>query len=145
MSKLVIRDAQPGDESSVVSLIQEMAAGDGETSPITAAYVTGYLSQPSSAILLAEVAGQAVGLLSYAVQPDLYHAAPMGMVQELVVHGPWRGRGVGGALLDAFLARMAGLGCVEVAVAVMPDNVAAQRLYRAHGLVEEAILLERHL
>ena len=145
MSEITIRDAQPGDEPAVVALIQEMAAGEGDRSPISLAYVTAYLANPGSGILLAEEAGRPVGLLSYSVRPDLYHADPAALVEELVVHAPQRGRGIGGALLQAFLDRMAAQGCAEVAIAVMPDNEVAQRLYRAHGLVEEALLLERHL
>jgi ribosomal protein S18 acetylase RimI-like enzyme len=145
MSNVVVRDAQQGDEPLVVDLIQEMAAGDGGSSPVTAAFVTSYLSNPGSGILLAELEGEVAGLLSYSVRPDLYHAAPAALAEELVVHAPFRGRGVGSALLQAFLARMAEVGCAEVAIGVMPDNQVAQRLYRAHGLVEEAVLLERHL
>lgn len=145
MSNVVIRDAQRGDEPAVVALIQEMAAGDGGSSPLGAAFVTAYLSNPGSGILLAELEGEVAGLLSYSLRPDLYHAAPAALAEELVVHAPLRGRGVGGALLQAFLARAAEKGCVEVSIAVMPDNQEAQRLYRAHGLTEEAVLLERHL
>ncbi len=145
MSKPTIRDIQSGDEPATVALIQEMAEGSGDRSPISAAFVTAYLSNPGSGVLLAELEGQVVGLLSYSVRPDLYHAGPAALIEELVVHAPLRGHGAGSALLQAFLARMVEIGCVEVAVAVMPDNEGAQRLYRAHGLVEEAILLERHL
>lgn len=142
MSDVAIREGRPGDEPAVVDLIQEMASGD---SPITAAFVSSYLAQPGSGLFLAEEGGRPVGLLSYSVRPDLYHAGPAALVEELIVHAPQRGRGVGGALLEAFLARMAAIGCAEVAIAVLPENESAQRLYRAHGLVEEALLLERHL
>jgi ribosomal protein S18 acetylase RimI-like enzyme len=145
MPAFTIRDARAGDEPAVVSLIQEMAAGDGGASPVDPAFVAAYLAHPGSGVLLAEEEGRCVGLLSYSVRPDLYHAGPAALVEELVVHAPLRGHGVGGALLEAFLSRMAALGCAEVAIAVMPDNEGAQRLYRAHGLTEEALLLERHL
>jgi ribosomal protein S18 acetylase RimI-like enzyme len=145
MAKLAVRDAHPGDEPAIVALIEEMAAGGDDASPLTASFVTTYLAHLGSGVLLAEEEGRPVGLLSYSVRPDLYHAGPAARIEELVVHAPLRGRGVGGALLQAFPARMVEEGCVEVAIAVLPDTQAAQHLYRAHGLVEEALLLERHL
>ena len=140
-----IREARPGDEPLVVGLIQELAESSGESCPITEAYVTAYLSFPGSHVLLAEERGRAIGLLSYAIRPDLYHAASSGLIEEMVVLRSDRGRGVGSALLSEALRRMAAAGCVEVSVTTMPDNEGAQRLYRSHGLVEEAVFLETHL
>jgi ribosomal protein S18 acetylase RimI-like enzyme len=140
-----IREAQPGDEPLVAGLIQELAENSGEVSPITEAYVTTYFSFPGGHVLLAEEEGRAIGLLSYDIRPDLYHAASSGLIEELVVLRSERGRGVGSALLTEVLRRLAAAGCVEVSVTTMPDNKAAQRLYRAHGLVDEALFLETHL
>jgi ribosomal-protein-alanine N-acetyltransferase len=66
------------------------------------------------------------------------------MIEELVVRGGSRGRGVGSALLTEVVARLVEIGCTEASVTVMPDNEAAQRLYRRHGFVDEAVFLERH-
>jgi ribosomal protein S18 acetylase RimI-like enzyme len=140
-----VREATVGDEPLVVGLIQELAEAGGDSSPITEAYVTAYLAFPGSRVLLAEEEGRAIGLLSYAVRPDLYHAANSGVIEELVVLRSDRGRGVGSALLSDVLRRMAAAGCVEVSVAAMPDNETALRFYRSHGLVEEAVFLETHL
>jgi ribosomal protein S18 acetylase RimI-like enzyme len=140
-----IREAQLGDEPLVVGLIQELAEAGGDSSPITEEYVRTYLAFPDSHVLLAEVQGRAIGLLSYTIRPDLYHAASSGLIEELVVLRTDRGRGVASALLSEVLQRLAAAGCVEVSVATMPDNADAQRLYRSHGLVDEAIFLETHL
>jgi ribosomal protein S18 acetylase RimI-like enzyme len=140
-----IREAKAGDEPLVVGLIQELAEAGGDSSPITEAYVKTYLAFPGSRVLLAEEEGRAIGLLSYAVRPDLYHAANSGLIEELVVLRSDRGRGVGSALLSEVLRRLAAAGCVEVSVSTMPDNKAALRFYRSHGLVEEAVFLETHL
>lgn len=139
-----IREAGPGDEPVIVRLIREFAEDGSDTSLLTEEFVREYLTSPGSFILLAEAEGQAVGLLSYSIQPDLYHAGPAAYIAELYVHGPDRGHGVGGALLTDLFRRLARLGCVVVSVAVMPDNEGALRLYRAHGLVDEAVFLEKH-
>jgi ribosomal protein S18 acetylase RimI-like enzyme len=48
---------------------------------------------------------------------------------------PYRGRGVGSALLDALIATAAGKGHARVSLSVALANP-AQRLYRRHGFVE---------
>ncbi len=140
-----IRSATPEDAPAVLRLIQEMAAGSGGTSPLTIRFVEDYLVSPVSQILLAESGSRVVGLLSYSIRPDLYHAAGSCYIEELVVERSSRGQGVGGALLEAVLQRAAEFGCAEVSLSVMPDNEPAIRLYRQHGLVEEALFLEKHL
>jgi ribosomal protein S18 acetylase RimI-like enzyme len=36
------------------------------------------------------------------------------------------------------------MGCAEVSVSTLSDNEDAQRFYRSHGLVDEAVFLEKH-
>ena len=139
-----LRDATLAAAPAVAALIHELAESGGERSPLTTEYAASYLSNPASRILLAEVGGQVVGLLSYSIRPDLYHAGHTALIEELVVRGPWRGRGIGGALVRELLARLEALGCAEVSVSTMPDNAGALRFYRAHGLTDEAVYLEKH-
>jgi ribosomal protein S18 acetylase RimI-like enzyme len=139
-----IREAKPGDEIFIVQLMQELAETSGDSSPITHAYITDYLASPISQVLLAEENGRVIGLLSYSVRPDLYHAANSCLIEELVVLKSERGRGVGSALMSELLQRLACLGCAEVSVAAMADNEGAIRFYKSHGFVDEAIFLEKH-
>lgn len=141
---ITIRDAQLADAGTIVQLIDQLAATEQEHSPITETYVARYLSSAISYILVAEVDQRVVGLLSYSLRPDLYHAAEACLIEELVVEEHMRGQGVGGALLTELLSRLRTIGCAEVSVAAMPDNVRAIAFYRAHGLIEEAVFLEKH-
>jgi ribosomal protein S18 acetylase RimI-like enzyme len=86
-----------------------------------------------------------VGLLSYSVRPDLYHAASSCLIEDLVVRTGMRGRGVGSRLLAELMARLPETGCAEVSVTTLPGNAPALKFYRKHGLVDEAVFLERHL
>lgn len=141
---LHVREAEPQDAPAVVALIRELAQTIGESSPITQEYVKDYLSFPGSSVLLAEEDGQAAGLLSYSVRPNLYHAAGSGLIEELAVRESARDRGVGSALMTELLRRLAAMGCAEVSVSTMPDNKGAKRFYQSHGLVDEAVFLEKH-
>ena len=140
-----IRDATPADSAAIASLIQDLAQSTGETSPITPTYVNTYLAFPGCSIMLAEEDGQIAGLLSYSIRPNLYHNGDTALIEELIVKSAWRDRGVGSTLLEALLARLKTSGCVEVSVTTLPDNQGAVRFYRAHGLVDEAVYLEKHL
>ena len=68
-----------------------------------------------------------------------YNVAGLGMM----VAAPWRGRGVGSALVEAIIEASRELGAHKIALQVWPHNVAARRLYRRHGFVEEGVL-RRH-
>lgn len=140
-----IREAAPTDAAEVVRLIHALAAVDGEASPLTEAYASEYLSSPQNSVLFAIVEDRVVGLISFSIGPDLYHAAECCMIKELVVQENHRDQGIGGALLEEVIKVAIQKGCAEVSVSTMPDNHRAQEFYRQHSLVDEAVLLERHL
>lgn len=140
-----IRLAESADAAQIVRLVQELAESLSEQSLITPGYAQLYLSFPDRGVFLAEQAGAVVGLLSFSIRPDLYHAAPTALIEELVVSAAARGQGVGSALLAAAETLFLGAGCAEISVSVLPDNPRAIQFYRAHGLADEAVYLEKHL
>ncbi len=142
--KATIRKATLEDTACILNLIAEHAAAGGETSPLTSSYISQYLESPASEILLAEADGEIVGLLSWSVRPDLYHAADCCFIEELIVTQHQRDQGLGRALMAELFARLGDRECAEVSLAVMQDNLGAIRFYRSLGLSEEALLLETH-
>lgn len=137
---ILIRTANREDADDIVRLIRQL----GSESLVTAAYALSYLEATDSKVLLAERKGRVDGLLSYSVRPDLYHAGNSILIEELVVDKGCRGEGVGSALLTALMKKLKELGCKEICLAVMPDSKRAIHFYRSHGLVEEALFLEKH-
>lgn len=142
--EITIRPANKIDCDAIVSLINELAESIGETSPIRAQYVNQFLGTPGSYILLAEKDRQAVGLMSYSIRPNLFHAGDTCLIEEFVIRQSERGQGIGGQLLEALFKELANQNCVEVSVTTMPDNLKAIALYKSHGMVDEAIFLEKH-
>jgi ribosomal protein S18 acetylase RimI-like enzyme len=140
-----IRQANLGDAEQVVHLVQELAEYDGDTSPITPEFVLQYLAGVERQILLADLHGQILGMLSYSVQPDLYHAGPVGTIELLVVRQTERGQGVGSALVWEVIRRARAQRWVEVSVSTMPENQPAIEFYKKHGFTDLAVLLEQHL
>jgi ribosomal protein S18 acetylase RimI-like enzyme len=141
---ITIRHAGPGDEAAIVRLTQEMAAGEDEVSPVDEHYARRFVASPVAGVLLAEDDGEAVGLLSYALVPGLYHAADSGLIELLIVTASRRGRGVGRSLVDAALRLLREAGCAEASVSTGEGNEAAQKVYRDAGLTESSLLLETH-
>ena len=144
MHIISVREADFDDGPAVVALIRKMAQEDGASTPITEACAEKCRKYPGSGILSAEVDGRCVGLLHYTLGANLYHAAPACLIERLYVKRGERGRGPGGALVDAVRTKAEALGCAEISVSVTPDNAGAIRFPRGHGLTEEATLLERH-
>jgi len=140
----VIRDATYGDSTGIVRLIRGLSETPAQENPLTETYVRGYLDAPNSRILLAVRGERVIGLLSYSVRPDLFHAAPCCFIEELVVDASERGKGIGTELMRALLARTDKEDCAEVSLTVMPENTSAQRFYRRLGITEEVLCLERH-
>jgi ribosomal protein S18 acetylase RimI-like enzyme len=141
---ILLRPAVEQDSVSIERLISELAVSIGETSSISAQYVTQYLGTPGSHILLAEKGRQVVGLLSYSIRPSLYHAGDACLIEEFVVRQSERGQGIGGQLLEALFQQLASQNCAEVSVTTMPDNLKAIAFYKSHGMVDEAVFLEKH-
>jgi ribosomal protein S18 acetylase RimI-like enzyme len=141
---VTIRQAGPDDEAAIVNLTREMAAGEDDVSPIDEHYARRFLASPLSGVLLAEDAGESVGLLSYALVPGLYHAADSGLIELLIVTGARRGEGIGRALVDAALRLFREAGCAEASVSTGEANDPARHVYVEAGLTETSLLLETH-
>jgi GNAT superfamily N-acetyltransferase len=137
--------ATASDADEISRLIRELAESSGETSGVDAAYVRSYLGFPGRTVLLAGTAGGRVGLLAFSLNPSLYHAGDGCLIEDLYVRPAWRGRGVGRSLVAWVMGEAARRGWAEVSVSTGRDNRAALSLYRGLGLVEEYVLLEKHL
>lgn len=81
--------------------------------------------------IVAVAAGELVGSLH--VEVHRFGVGELGMA----VARPWRGRGVGSALVAAAIARARGEGLHKLSLEVFPHNEAAIALYRKFGFVEE--------
>jgi ribosomal protein S18 acetylase RimI-like enzyme len=141
---LSIRDAINSDKAEILRLVQGLSNESNIETPLTIRYISKYLSSPCSHILLAEKEKRVVGLLSYSVRPDLWHAAMCCFIEEIVVKASERERGIGTELLIALIDRVKKKNYAEISITVMPKNKSAQRLYKLVGINEEVICLEKH-
>jgi ribosomal protein S18 acetylase RimI-like enzyme len=140
----LVRETRPDDHEVVVALIRELGEMDGNKTDLNVDDVNHFLEIPRNIILLAEVDGQVVGLLSYTVSFDLWHAGDCCLIRELIISAANRQQGLGDLLLQEVFRRAERDGWMEVSVSTMPDNLPALAFYKKHGMTDEAVLLERH-
>jgi len=122
----------------------ELARTEAVQSGVTVELLREYQARDDSGILVAELGGEVVGMLSFFVRPGLFHGGHWGYVDELIVTATAQGKGIGDALMSAVMSRFEAAGCVEAAVSTVFGNDRAAALYRKHGLVDEALQLEKH-
>lgn len=139
-----VREARLEDNEVVVSLIRELGEMDGDKIVLSAEDVKHFLEGPGNTILLTEVDGQVVGLLSYTASFDLWHAGDCCLIRELIIRARNRQQGLGGLLLQEVFRRAESNNWMEVSVSTSADNLPAIALYKKHGMTDEAVLLERH-
>lgn len=92
------------------------------------------LNDPSEGIqTLARVDGRTVGFSTVYWSWSTLDAARIGLLDDLYVDPRWRGRGVGGRLIEAARASCRKRGVPKLSWDTAPDNHAARRLYEATG------------
>jgi ribosomal protein S18 acetylase RimI-like enzyme len=101
-------------------------------------------------ILVAEVAGKAVGFLTGEVAADPHRLAQIeqkpnlqGKITSLFVEPGARNRGVGTALLGEAEARFRAMNCDNLQLGVVAGNADARRLYRKLGFEEFNLKLRK--
>jgi ribosomal protein S18 acetylase RimI-like enzyme len=141
---ITIRTATEADAIVVVDLVQQLAESSPDDSPLDSNYVREYIKSGKGRILIAEADGVAIGMASFFIRPNLYHAGNSCFIDELVVADGHRRQGIGGALMAKLIEIAEAEHCAEITVCVDSDNDPAIKLYNRFGLVNESLLLERH-
>ena len=140
-----VRPARPGDAGSFLALYRAVSA-EGRFIR-TDDVVTGEREtrrrfrvppNETTASLVAVAEGSVVGSLGIdrGDHPVTRHVASIGMM----VARPWRGRGVGSALLAGAVDWARHVGVEKIELSVYPDNAPAIALYRKFGFEEEGRL-----
>ena len=111
------------------------------------AWYTKMLAGGEDVLLLADRDGRAIGYAFVHLHAGPDDTWPVGSrwaeLVSLAVLPEERGRGVGGALMDAVEARIAAIGVGDLQVAVMAGNAAAIRFYDRRGLLPGEVILYR--
>jgi ribosomal protein S18 acetylase RimI-like enzyme len=144
---VTIREAAPHDRERLVDLIQALnvhedaIAGDRRRDRAAAEeslqLIDESLAERDGIFLVAEVAGEVVGLMLLVYKTDAVYLReerrPYAYVQDLVVDEKHRRLGVGRALLDAAEAAAVAAGYRRMMIGVLAGNADAEIAYARQG------------
>lgn len=134
MTEFEIRQARPEDGRALAELFAAVAEerdGIATEPPVDVEARTTQFAASADGTIVAVAAGECVGSLY--LEKSRFGFGELGMA----VARPWRGRGVGSALLAAAIERARAEGLHKLSLEVFPHNVGAIALYRKFGFVEE--------
>jgi GNAT superfamily N-acetyltransferase len=129
-----IRRAVAGDAVTVIAMVYELAAYQGEADHVAAAEGRWreLLAREDIVVLIAECADGPIGYVSALQRPHLWSGKDLLALDDLYVREAYRGTGVGRALMVA-LARHAAPHRHTISWSIQPDNHGAQRFYSRLG------------
>jgi L-amino acid N-acyltransferase YncA len=135
----VIRVAHEADNPHIAAIWNLEAIGTAattETEPRSADAQRAWLAAHGDAYpaLVAAVADEVVGfgaLAPYRPKPSYAHTVE----DSVYVKDGWRGKGLGGLILEALIERARGHGHHSMIARIIADNEASVRLHERHGFV----------
>jgi ribosomal protein S18 acetylase RimI-like enzyme len=131
---LEVRPGRPEDARALAELFAAVAEerdGIASEPPVDVDARTERFAASIDDVIVAVGAGDIVGWLH--IEAARFGVGELGMA----VSKPWRGRGVGSALLAAEIEKARGEGLHKLSLEVFAHNEAAIALYRKLGFVEE--------
>ena len=96
-------------------------------------------ANPDDAVLVAESAGNILGLVSVHSFEMIHRPGRLGRFTSLVVAASARGGGIGTTLLAAAEKHLRAIGCVKLEVTSGEQRSAAHDFYAANGYKEERV------
>ena len=146
MSDFVVRRATAGDAAALAELGREVSSepqrwlitdDDWRSAADERRYLRATRRSPDAAVFVAETNELIVGRLSLArdTHPASAHVADLG----LMVAAPYRGRGIGHALLERAVEWAEESGIEKLELHVFPHNEPAIRLYERFGFEREGL------
>ena len=136
-----IRDARPEDIPRLLELYLQLSESsqhpEDEIRPLTdgqSAALERIAADPNSQLFVLEDGGAIVGTYALYVMPNLSHGGrPFAIVENVVVDGTLRGRGLGRLLMDHAVGLARAAGCYKVALTSNNKRAPAHAFYASLG------------
>jgi RimJ/RimL family protein N-acetyltransferase len=130
--RFVVRPATDADRRAAAQLMADIAEErDGIATEPPVDIESRAATFDLTGFFLAEADGQIIGSINVGASRFGFGEVGMGVAR------PWRGRGVGSALMEAGIAYARQQGLHKLSLDVFPHNAAAITLYRKFGFIEE--------
>jgi GNAT superfamily N-acetyltransferase len=135
-----IRKATRDDLQAILGLYADLEPDDGQVLDLPEAerILERMAQYPDYSVYVAEVEDKVVGTFGLLIMDNLAHlGAPSGVVEDVVVNGRWRGRGIGKEMMRFAMDRCTRAGCYKL---TLSSNLQRKR---AHDFYE-SLGFERH-
>jgi len=146
---VVIRSATVDDVAVLVALLRAGTLGMREDDTDLTAYEDALREITASThgdVLVAQLAGRVVGFCQLIIFRHLQACGGLcAEIESLHVDEPSRSGGIGGALLEAAVARASAAGCYRVQLTSNTQRTRAHRFYLRHGFAQSHEGFKRHL
>jgi GNAT superfamily N-acetyltransferase len=131
------------DFADALALVRELYGldPDADTEPHRPAY-DALVNDVDATPFIAVADGEPAGLIVHRLRRRLNHATFEGWISDLVVREPFRGRGIGRALVSAAIAEWRLRGGHVMELEVSYDRAAARGLYESLGFVDRGKYFE---
>ncbi|MDP2758356.1 MAG: GNAT family N-acetyltransferase [Desulfurivibrionaceae bacterium] len=146
MAQAVIRPANPGDLAALVDLLRILFSIEADFDFDAARQrqgLTMLLAHETAVILVAEAAGQVIGMCSGQLTISTAEGGFALLVEDVVIAEPWQGRGIGRELMTALeqwgASRMVG----RLQLLADRNNAAALGFYRKLGWQPTELICQR--
>jgi N-acetylglutamate synthase-like GNAT family acetyltransferase len=133
--EVVIRDATPEDSEAIAVLITQLNYPTG--APFIRRRLAEFLESPHAFVIVAELAGEVVGVLSFNSEIAFHKEGRIGSITALSVRDDTRGNNIGSLLVDACEQRALAQGCFRIAVASGVTRLRAHKFYLDRGYLEK--------
>lgn len=136
MVKVEIREAADLDLPAILSLYAQPDVDDGKVLSIERAQeiFTRIRSYPEYRIYVADAGDRIIGIFALLIMDSLAHiGAPSGIVEDVVVHPDWQGKGIGKQMLEFAIQRCREMSCYKLALSSNLKRKVAHRFYESLG------------
>lgn len=132
MSDITIRKVSSGDYEAVYQLICDLEDTVLDPEAFRSIFEIN-ISNPSYLYLVAEKNAEVAGMISLHCQFLLHHCGLVGEVQELIIKEPFRGMGIGEALLEQVSDHAVKNGWLQLEVSSNKKRFRAHQFYLKNG------------
>ncbi len=138
-----IEFANTQDIAAIIRLLGELANSLGQTTSPTEEFITEYLTNPNSKILLARIDHKVVGMLSFTIRPTLLQNGYDCRIEEFIVNWGFRNKGIGIQLLEEASQEAKKAGCCSMSMATATQNRSAIHFFGKRGFMKPVVQLKR--
>lgn len=147
-SGMEVRGARPHDWAAVAGLLAELDRPDLADPERAERFRQPYLEQldrPDALVVVADVDGQVLGVLTMEFRQRFTHTLPQGWVTNAVVAPGARGEGIGSALFSTAEAAARERGCARLSGESSAHRTKAHALFRRLGWSDHGIAFAKRL